>query len=309
MTGLVEGSVLAGTTSLFWTISPVCFAAAGRRIGSFHVNIFRLVIASAILGAIAALPALFAGSASSFTLPQSGFIWLALSGVAGLAIGDAFYLKALTMIGARRTTQILMLAPAVSVGLAWMLLGERLGGGTLLGIGLILAGIVYSAGHEMRGVPVTNAEPGIVSTKGVAIAAIATLFQGGGAVMSREAFIAAPGMDPVSAAFARVAAAAVVLTLAGCISFAIRKTGKPLFVRGAGRPLLLGTLAGPVIGMIFYLGAFKYAPAGIVSTLSSMSPILIIPVVAIRYRAAIPREAIIGTLVSVAGVAIMAIGR
>ncbi len=309
MTGLIEGSVLACTTSLFWTVSPICFAAAGRRIGSFNVNILRLVIASVILGVLAVLHFLFAGSAPPAALPRAGLPWLTLSGVAGLAIGDAFYLKALTMIGARRTTQILTLAPAVSVALAWWLLGERLGEATLIGIGLILCGIAYSTGHEMRGVPAANNEPGIATTRGIAIAAVATLFHGSGAVMSRKAFIAAPAMDPVSAAFARVAAAAVVLILAGCIAFAIRKSGKPLFVRGAGRPLLLGTLAGPVIGMILYLGAFKHAPAGIVSTLSSMSPILIIPVVAIGYRASIPREAIISTVVSVAGVAVMSLGR
>jgi drug/metabolite transporter (DMT)-like permease len=308
MNGPLFGSLLACGASLFWTISPICFAAAGRRIGSFNVNLLRLIGASAILAVIAWLHSLQTGGAL-LRLPGTGLLWLALSGVAGLAVGDAFYLKALTMIGARRTTQMLTLAPAVSLVLAWVLLGERLGTPTLLGIGLILSGLAWSTGHEMRCNRAPSVEPGTVSPKGIVIAAIATIFHGSGAVMSRQAFLAAPGMDPVSAALARVTSAAVVLALAACVTGRAREAKKGLFAGGAGKALLLGTLAGPVIGMIFYIGAFKHAPAGVVSTLSSMSPLLIIPVVALRYRTRPPREAVLGAVVSVAGVAVMALGR
>ena len=80
--------------------------------------------------------------------------------------------------------------------------------------------------------------------------------------------------------------------------------------RTSGVPSRLtgGVLAGPVIGMIFYIAAFKYAYAGVVTTLSGLTPVLILPVIAIRYRVKIKIEAIIGAAVTVTGALIMGLG-
>jgi drug/metabolite transporter (DMT)-like permease len=62
------------------------------------------------------------------------------------------------------------------------------------------------------------------------------------------------------------------------------------------------TLFGPVLGMICYVSAFKTAPAGIVSLLSSLSPVLIIPISAWRYKTKINTAAFICVALALAGV-------
>jgi drug/metabolite transporter (DMT)-like permease len=300
------GTALALSASVFWTLTPIFLASAGRRIGAYHVNILRLGMAGAALVLIAAGYFICKGGPYAAHLPAPAFLWLTLSGVAGLILGDSLYIKALIILGPRRTTLVLTLTPIVPVVIAWMFIGEKLAWPVLAGIAMIIGGITYAATCKERfEADAINAEPGKFSIKGTALAIGATFFNGSGAVMARQAFLSAPEIDPVLAAAVRVASSAAIFCIfalfTGHLFKAVRHLqSSPVFLR-----IAMGTLSGPVIGMIFYISAFKYSAAGIVTTLSGLSPILILPIIAMRYRVKIRREAIIGAISAVVGVAIM----
>ena len=299
------GMVFSLCASLFWTVTPIFLASAGRRIGAFNVNILRLGMAGAALALISGGYLVCKGNYYALSIPVPAFFWLVLSGIAGLVLGDTLYIRALTTLGPRRTTQMITLAPIIPVAIAWVFIGERLTWPMLAGIAMIICGITYTAVYEGDPEESTNAEPGNYSNKGIFLAIGGTLFHGSGAVMARRAFLSAPGIDPLLATAVRVVTSALILcTFAICTGGLIRAVKQiqspPVLLRVA-----LGTFSGPVIGMIFYISAFKYTQAGIVTTLSGLSPILILPIIAIRYRVKIRREALIGTLLAVAGVAIM----
>jgi drug/metabolite transporter (DMT)-like permease len=306
------GLVLALSASVFWTVTPIFLASAGRRIGAYHVNILRLGIAGTAIVLIAGGYLIGKGSCAAASVPASGFLWLSLSGIAGLVVGDMLYIRALTMLGPRRTTQMLTLAPIVPVVIAWIFIGERLGWPVLAGIAMIIGGITYTAAYEVdpasggaTGEP--GREPGRFSLKGFSIAVGGTLFHGSGAVMARQAFLSAPGIDPVLATAVRVVSSAIVMCFfavctGGFFTAVKRLQSRPVLLR-----VSMAALSGPVIGMFFYVSAFKYTPAGIVTTLSGLSPILILPIIAFRYRVKIRRGALIGTLFAIAGVAITAL--
>ena len=86
MTTTLFGAILACCSSVFWTISPLAFAAAGRRIGSFYVNVLRLAMASVLLFAIVAVHSIVIRH-SLLLLPAAGALWLTLSGVVVIALG------------------------------------------------------------------------------------------------------------------------------------------------------------------------------------------------------------------------------
>jgi drug/metabolite transporter (DMT)-like permease len=66
-----------------------------------------------------------------------------------------------------------------------------------------------------------------------------------------------------------------------------------------------GTVAGPLVGMAFYVAALGLAPAGVVATLTSTSPLFILPMVVWRYGARITPDVVAATLVAVGGVAMI----
>ena len=59
---------------------------------------------------------------------------------------------------------------------------------------------------------------------------------------------------------------------------------------------------GPIVGMLGYIGALKFAPAGLVSTVVSASPLVILPVVAVKYGVRVRPAVVAALVVAVVGV-------
>lgn len=69
--------------------------------------------------------------------------------------------------------------------------------------------------------------------------------------------------------------------------------------------IVVGAVLGPFIGVTLSLAALQHAPSGIVSSLTSLSPILIIPFsVGVFKEKVLPKE-ILGALISIIGVIIL----
>lgn len=299
------GVMLSLATAVFWAISPMFWAAAGRRAGSFPVLLMRSLLAVSML--LAMLPFYLLVSGSIPAAPSAKqILWLWVSGFTGMAVGDLFIYEAFVLLGPRRTTQAIVLAPVSSVLLAWVWLGEALTLRTMAGTTLVLAATSYAVVGGRRPADEESREPGRVSPAGVFFAAAGAVCVGIGAVAGRRAFAAGP-LDGFVATVVRVASAAAFLWLT------------PPAIRGAGRTLglmrdpylrsriLLGTINGPVVGMICYVYALKYVGAGLVSTVSSTSPLFILPIIAWRYRVRIGPDVIFAAVVACAGVALISL--
>ncbi len=300
----LAGVILALCAAALWSVAPLAFASAGRRIGPFHVNLLRIAIATAALLAVLGLMSLVPQWRP--VLPRSQqVLFLALSGLAGMAIGDALYYDALVRLGPRRALQVLTLAPVGSAALAWGWLGETLRPNELFGVVVVMSAVAYAIYIERKADGNLRREPGRVSTRGVVNGFLAAMCMGAGAVLTRQAFTSQPDLDPLAATTLRVGAAAVLLWIipigTGTVRFVVRHMADP-HIRSR---IATGTLTGPVLGMLCYVAALKYAKAGTVSTLASVSPIMIIPLVAWRYKTRVRRRAIAAAMVAVCGVALI----
>ncbi len=349
-----QGVVLSLMAACFWAVSPICFASAGRRIGSLRVVVLRTVMASLLLWLILPLYG-WTTLGSLPALPDARqFFWLAISALFGMAIGDGLIYEALVIIGPRRSTQILTLAPVAAIIPGWLWLGETLSWKTLIGVGLVLAGTSYAvlaggkkddrkadlpceenspcspassaAGARTDGSadairkttaerdsvsvapeiadlqPTSRGEPERGSAVGIGFAAAGALCVGFGAVAVRKAFLAG-SMDVVAATAVRVTTAAVMLGLIPLCSGRIRHTLAGLRDAPTVRRLGLGVLAGPFLGMLCYIFAFKQLEAGLVSTMTATSPLFILPMLAIRYRLHIGWKVAGATALAIAGIA------
>jgi drug/metabolite transporter (DMT)-like permease len=235
------------------------------------------------------------------------------SGFIGLSVGDAFLYRAFVSIGPERTSQIQTLAPASTAALAFLALGEILSHRQLAGMALILAGVLTATTSAARaarraGRPAASApaeRPAAAYGHGTWAAIWSALFQGLGTVLAREAFLSQSDLDPVLATGMRLGAGA-----AGLWAYA-RTRGPWRPVLGSWtekrtlRVLLGGTVFGPTLGMLCYISALKSAPAGIVTTVTFMAPLLIIPIGARLYGTRIGWAAWAGTAFSLAGVVLL----
>ena len=112
---IVEAAAL--TTALCWAFTSLFFSEAGKLIGSFKVNMIRLVMAVSIYVVVLLI---YKGSLFPESLTLNHVYWLGLSGIIGLVIGDGAGFKAMVMIGPRLTSLLYSLAPVMATVIAWI---------------------------------------------------------------------------------------------------------------------------------------------------------------------------------------------
>ncbi|GMU23018.1 MAG: hypothetical protein AMXMBFR13_31020 [Phycisphaerae bacterium] len=309
MSAPILGTIFSLLTAFLWAVSPLLFASAARRIGSFPVVLLRSALAAALLAGMVPLYAMITGTELGMpTRAQIG--WLALSGLTGLGIGDILLYESFNLLGARRAMQVLALAPVGAILFSWIGFGETLSWQILGGIILVMTATSYAVLGGNRPDQESSREPGRVTGRGLALAAGGALFVGIGAVAARQAFRTgpdAPDLDPALATAIRVISVTLFLWAVpiarGTAGNTVGYLRNPFVLSRLGP----GTLAGPFGGMLCYLLALKYMEAGPVSALVALSPLFIIPMVAVIYRARIGAGVVVATAVAVVGVALICI--
>jgi drug/metabolite transporter (DMT)-like permease len=143
-TGL--GIALSLATAILWALSPMFMASVGRRIGSHPTNLLRLLIAGTFFMAVLLPLYVVLQRRGSVPAPTAAhWRWLILSGLVGMVAGDACFYEALVHLGPRRAIKVNTLAPVVALAVGWTWQNEVLTGRALVGAGLVLAAVAYTA--------------------------------------------------------------------------------------------------------------------------------------------------------------------
>jgi len=290
------GELSALFTACLWSGSAMLFASATRRVGSFQVNITRLILAVVYLLLVIAVLRF------DVNLSARQIFYLSVSGIIGLALGDTFLFKAFLEIGARISMLIMSLAPAIAAFMAYAVLGETLSTVGALGIAVTVLGVsivVLDRGSA------ASSDRKAVTTFGALCAVLAAAGQGAGLVFAKMAFREAE-VNGFVATMVRIVASLIVL-----LPFALvtRRYDNPvrIFSRDRRAFLLtaLGSVLGPFLGISFSLIAIEHTDIGIAATIMALVPILMLPSVRIIYKEKLTPRAIIGAFTAVGGVAVL----
>jgi len=288
------GQLAALGAASCWSISALAFEEAGKRVGSFAVNVVRLVLAAALL-------ALVGWTTRGLPLPTDAsshaWLWLGISGLVGFTFGDLCQFRAFVLLGPRLTTLMMGLAPPLTALIGWLLLGEVLHGRQLLAMGAILAGIAWAVGS--RAATRDGSHPRLA---GLLLAAGGALGQAGGLVLSK---VGMGDYDPFAATEVRI--------LAGLAGYVVLTTLLRWWPRVSAavddRPGLaftaLGAFFGPFLGVTLSLIAVRHTLAGVAASLMATTPLLIIPLVVVLRRERVGVAGIGGAVLVVVGVALL----
>lgn len=294
---------LAGLcTSFFWALSSVFFTKGGKQIGSVNVNRIRLVFAVLL---VMLAHRLTQGVFLPLNAGKERWIWLGLSGFVGLVLGDSFLFQAYVLVGNRLGTLMLALSPVIGILIAWIFLGERLALIQIFGILLSLSGIalVLLKGRTGNGTPhdIKRYVLGILCGLGGAIG------QATGLVLAKKGL--AGDFPALSGVVIRMSVSTVVIWAAAFGLGQVRSTLKAANNRAALYPIGAGAFTGPFIGVWLSLVAVQLTYVGIASTLTSLTPIFVLPFSKFIFKEDVNHWAVIGTLVAIAGVTIIFISK
>jgi drug/metabolite transporter (DMT)-like permease len=302
------GEAAGLATAFLWALTSIFFAEAGRRIGSFRVNVIRLGLAVAIYVVVLLISQ---GRLFPDDLNRTQVLWLTGSALAGLVFGDGCGFKALVMIGPRLTTLMYAGAPIWTTVIAWIFLGEHLGAWHLLGIALSIGGIVWVVlerrykGGATFGLTADHPDSGSLF-KGVMLGLGAAVGQAVGLVMAKQGMFNAGGtVEPMDAAFLRMLTAFPAIVLLAGLRGRLKEIGPAIRDLGAVGWSTAGATMGPFLGVWMSLVAVKYIATGIAATLNAMTPVAVLPLVIWYYKEKVTLRAALGALVAVTGAAIL----
>jgi len=284
---------LALLAAFSWSISSLISADITRILGGIGFNRLRLIFVSIMLLSYAT----FQKTWDTINIEYLNVI--IVSGVIGIFLGDTLLFMALKRIGPRRNNILFSLAAPFTVILNILALQQKMSLIEITGCILVFIGVVVaiSYGNSKNNNHRWELIEGSIKI-GILFGILAALCQSIGLIMMKP--ILDQGADPIASAAIRCTISALLLSLtyiskSNFISSNINYTTSTIL-----KTIISGFL-GMALGMSLLLIALQKADAGIVATLSSTSPIMILFLLWIITKKIPSIGAWIGTIIAIIG--------
>lgn len=294
-------------TSFCIALATLISAEVVRAIGGpMALSRWRMLIGLVMLALVTTL----VGDWESLSLRHLPLIML--SSLVAIVVADPALNAGIALIGARRTGLIFSLSAPFAAGLGFLILGETLGLSQLIGCALVACGIALAIGFNRRPAAAGSAEmarSGSVHAElrlsgvGVLLAVLAAFGQAAGILTMRPVMLDHP--DPFAVMALRALVAVVVLWAYHLGLPRTWKTGIHFPDRLTLARVSVGVLIGYVIGMSMLMVALTGTSVAVASTLSSMAPVAILPMLWLRTGSRLPWQAWCGALVTVLGTTVL----
>lgn len=256
------GEIAALTTALCWAVAARVFRILGRSFSPISLNFYKGLVAIVLLAIVTQF------FVPSVNLPQSAYLWLLLSGVIGIGLGDTFFFQALNKIGDSQSILIAeTLAPIFTALMAMAWINEWLSWQQWVGIAVVIFSVDMIVKMQKRA---TNK---LFALSGYVYAGLAALCQAAGAVISRDMLTSYPHLDAFNASQIRLVGGMAIIVV---LMFAMRQKWRPTTDTPAKtwRLFAVATVLGTVAALYLQMVAFANTKAAIVQTLFATSVVL-----------------------------------
>lgn len=286
------GSAFALACAFFWAFAVILFKKAGESFSPIALNIYKSVVAMALIGLTMFLMGL------PFFPDAAPRVWwvLSLSGILGITLADIFYFFALNRLGAGMVAVVECLYLPGVLGFSYILLGERMGISGVIGSILVLSAILVGAA------PLKNSEPATMRTGpnmwGLCAGILSMMFMALGIVIAKDVLNQA---DVFWATFVRVAAG-----LIGLVPIVLCHPERMRFARElkfskAWLNAFPATVSGNYIALVLWVAGMKYTTASRAAVLNQMSTIFLFILATVWLKEKMTAQRLAAILLAVAG--------
>ena len=233
------------------------------------------------------------------TLDLKMVLWLTASSASGIMVGSLTYIATIQYTGPRISALLFTTASPFALALGFGFRGETVSLIQASGVGLIVAGIALAVMGPSQDEGARTPKPLWI---GIGLGLVTSFAQALGSLLARPAML--EGADPVAAMVVRSGTGALFfIALLALPAFRPAALPSRVEIRQIG----FSALAGMVVGMSFLMAALARGDVGIVTTLSSTTPILILPMVWAIYRRMPGPLAWVGAALAVLGTALISV--
>ncbi len=201
---------------------------------------------------------------------------ICLSGLIGIFLGDTALFATMRRVGPRRTAVMFAANGPFSALLGYLFLGEVLALNQLIGCSIVVAGVIIAvlygrSGRNLHVLEKTHGPLWLALLMGLT----AAFCQAVGAILVKPALEA--GADPIAVSALRVAVSVIMLMVMLLLPTSVFRAQNPLNSTIFWHTAVSGFLA-MAVGMTLLLFALSGGKVGVVTVLSSTSPILVLPI-------------------------------
>ena len=291
---------LAALSAAFcWALSGLISINAIRKLGPLAFNRVRMSLVFLMLAGVSSLT----GAWREF--PLDTIQTLMMSGFIGIFLGDTALFGSLQRLGPSRTSVIFALNAPMTVIMGWFVLEEHLPWLTLFGCGIVTVGVLIAIlGRRNNNEPQSMDSPQGGLSYGIGLGLLAAFGQAAGSIIARP--IMADGVDPVTASAIRVGISALCLLCVGFIPNPLFSQKTPYTMKLIGIIMFSGFLAMGV-GMTLLLYGLALGDAGVVTTLSATTPVIILPLLWISTGNRPPLMAWVSAVITLIGIALITV--
>lgn len=303
---MILGLFAAVTTLISWSFGTIVFLRASRSIDPGLLNRTRLLLA---VGASALICCIVQGwwpwQIIEESVPEQ-WIWLGLSGIIGLTVGDLLGFTSLRILGARRQSVVGTTAPAAAALVGFGTLGETLSLVDIAAMGLSIFGVMLAMSSAEERSDVQRDGYGSFSL-GISLAVGGAVCQGAGLVVAKIGLNAHGGtISPFHATFMRMSVGFAGTYVIDLLRRAPHRPLREAFAdRSAVRAMYLGVLLGPIIGVTCSLIAARHLDVAIAQTIMSMVPFVVMGIASVLERKPLPMRSLLGAVIAVIGVVLL----
>lgn len=303
-------------SALCVALSTMFLSELRGRISLFQLARWQMLLSFLMTGAISiALRGFYAVEAW-----QIGALIISIA--IGIVLASTTYFSAIFTIGPRLTALLFTLTSPFAIILGYLLLGETMSIRQVFGGLLVLSGVVLAIGPPDRNLAATmTSEPNHVDHRpvqvfgleklissekrlwafGILLGVFTAFGQAVGSLIARPAMAA--GVEPFTAMAIRSGFAALIFMI---IPFGNFREAANFKIQKTTALLLIGAaLFGTTFGMSLLMAALHEGHVGIISTLSSMTPVLILPLMWMRTKRRPSASAWAGAICAIVGTAII----
>ena len=259
---------LALTAAFAWSLASLISVDIARKLGSIAFNRIRLIIVTIMLVSYTYFTKGWGSINVNFLTA------IILSGFIGVFLGDTLLFIALKTIGPRRNNILFALAAPFTVILNIFVLKQQMSIEEIIGCFLVFVGVIVAIiyGTSKNNLHRWEKIEGSINI-GIIVGILAALCQAVGIIIMKP--ILDLGADPIASAAIRTAISAILLSLTFLLPQEIFKNKTKINIYLMFQIIISGFL-GMAFGMSLLLIALQKGDAGIVSTLSSTSPIMVL---------------------------------
>ena len=289
--------LLALGAAVCWAFTSVLSATPARHLGALAFTRWRMALLLVMLWPVVWLTDRWHG----FTWAQCAV--MALSGFIGIFVGDTALFAAMNRLGPRRTSVLFATHAFFSALLGHFVLDEHMGVQAMLGGLLVIGGVMTATllGTHKNEVHALELDSGHWG-QGVALGLLAALCQALSSLIAKPVMVS--GVDPIAATAVRVSATCVAQFVLLWSGYAGARALHPATLRTLLQVGWIGFL-GMGVGMSMVLLALQHGDVGMVAILSSVSPVLLLPLLWLRLGRAPAPGAWLGAGLTVLGTALV----